>query len=152
MLMRGAIEVSSIYDFNSYYMEYTMTFKSKLIVIIISFVTSVGAEASYLSDRGCAKKKSNLERELEYAHVYGNIHRIRGIERALSKLDIYCTPSAMREEHNMRIKEKEMKILKLENEIFEHKDYYDADKLYKKQRKLKEARRELSELQKLGYN
>ncbi|HBM2987429.1 TPA: DUF1090 family protein, partial [Klebsiella oxytoca] len=98
------------------------------------------------------KKKLYLERELEYAHIYGNTHRIRGIERAMSKLNAYCTPSTTHEEYNMLIKRKKREILKLENEISEYKHYFDADKLYKKQQKLKEAQNELLELQKLAGN
>lgn len=127
-----------------------MNFKSA--IVIINIFICAGSEASYLSERGCAKKKANLARELEYAHVYGNSHRIRGIERALSKIDEYCTPAAMRERYNILIKEKEKEILKLESEIYEHKDYYEADKLYKKNRKLKDAQSELLELKKLVNN
>ncbi|HEO1574334.1 TPA: DUF1090 domain-containing protein [Klebsiella aerogenes] len=129
-----------------------MMFKSKFIIIIMSLVTSSVAEAGYLSERGCATKKTNLERELEYAHIYGNINRIRGIERALSNIDTYCTPSVKGKDYNTLIKKKERDILKLESEISEYKDYYDADKLYKKQRKIKEAQSELSELRKLFEN
>lgn len=58
--------------------------KSLTCFILLSPFVSAAATAS---DKwsGCAQKEYQIQKQLEYAKAYGNIHRIRGLESALTK-------------------------------------------------------------------
>lgn len=37
-------------------------------------------------------KKQNVQRQIDYAKMHGNQYRVQGLERALNKVERYCTP------------------------------------------------------------
>lgn len=67
--------------------------KKSICLGIIFFIFALPAFAGSLSKDGCEQKRLAIERELDYARAYNNVNRVRGLERALARIDIYCQGS-----------------------------------------------------------
>lgn len=83
--------------------------KSLTCFILLSPFVSAAATAS---DKwsGCAQKEYQIQKQLEYAKAYGNIHRIRGLESALTKVQRYCTDGKLTSEWQEKVADKESKV------------------------------------------
>lgn len=93
----------------------------------------------------CEYKRRNLEHQLEYAQAYNNIHRMRGLQRALRNLDEHCTYSRVQEFQKSKIAEKQQKVTKRQYELEQARMSGRREKIADRQAKLAEAEEELAE-------
>lgn len=124
-----------------------------LLSIFALLPAGASAGSSYY---GCQKKLFNLEKQLEYARHYNNINRVRGLERAISRVKTYCSPASASEpglydgysgatylrDYNDRLSLKK-KILKAELELKEAEMKGDPLKIAKRKGKLNLLKEEL---------
>lgn len=92
---------------------------------------------------GCEAKRLNIEQQIDYARTYGNTHRIKGLEKALSEVSANCTDETLRADRESTVRKKEIKVEQRRLELAEAQSDGRTDKILKKQRKLKEAQDEL---------
>lgn len=59
------------------------------LVVILGMVLTLNVSIA-APNQGCQRKLANLEKQMGYAKQYGNINRIRGLERAISNVKTYC--------------------------------------------------------------
>ncbi|SDA10878.1 Protein of unknown function [Pseudomonas sp. NFPP10] len=125
-----------------------------------------------LATPNCAIKEQKIRTQLEYATHYGNIHRIAGLNRALTNVQTYCydgykngytgydytsatkstTPSATPSYAPIRhsqVAEKQRKVEKSKEKLQEAQLKGKPSKIAKQQRKLDEAEFELRQAQSL---
>lgn len=122
-------------------MKYITPLLTSLLVVSSAF----SAQASSNTTIGCAAKRQNIERQMEYARAHGNAHRVEGLGIALSKLDTYCTDAGLRAQRESNVRSKERKVEKARQELVEAQADGRQDKIIKRQLKLEEAQAELME-------
>lgn len=105
-------------------------------------ITTVNAEVL----KGCAAKKNDIEVQLKYAQARGNVHEIKGLEKALKENISKCNDQSLKNERKLKVLEKEKKVSKIEMEL--QKEKGNIDKIAKKQKKLQNAKEELNEAKK----
>lgn len=114
-------------------------------------VATISVQA-YAGHSGCDIKKANIEKQIHYARLHGNIHREAGLQTALKKINTYCTEGSLDQKHQDRIREKQLKIEERQRELIEAQATGKKEKILKKERKLEEARKELAETMYLHSN
>jgi Protein of unknown function (DUF1090). len=83
----------------------TQKFIPALLLIAPLFATATHAAAQ----TGCAAKKQEIERQIDYAKAHGNQHRVNGLETALSEVNRNCTESSLRKDREDKIQGKRAK-------------------------------------------
>lgn len=111
----------------------TSTMK-KLKTAVFPLVLTLGAVFSTSASADCAHKRAAIEYQILQAEKYGNIHRVAGLKRALSKTNAYCADQS----YVSQITSVEKKAVKLES------------KLHDKQGDVREAQATLREAQATG--
>jgi competence protein ComGC len=119
----------------------TQKFIPALLLIAPLFATATHAAAQ----TGCAAKKQEIERQIDYAKAHGNQHRVNGLETALSEVNRNCTESSLRKDREDKIQEKERKVAERTEELKEARETGNQEKIGKKSKKLEEAKAELAE-------
>lgn len=116
--------------------------KSLTCFILLSPFVSAAATAS---DKwsGCAQKEYQIQKQLEYAKAYGNIHRIRGLESALTKVQRYCTDGKLTSEWQEKVADKESKVRERMEELRRAQASGDPEKIRKKRRSYKKPKMSL---------
>ncbi|EML2681547.1 MULTISPECIES: DUF1090 domain-containing protein [Klebsiella] len=115
------------------------------LILVSPFVAGVATASSKWS--GCAEKEYQIQKQLEYAKAYGNIHRVRGLERALTNVQRYCTDGKLTSEWQEKVADKESKVRERMEELRHAQASGDPEKIRKKEKKLQEAKNELMEVQ-----
>ncbi|WP_267285524.1 DUF1090 domain-containing protein [Klebsiella oxytoca] len=75
------------------------------------------------------------------------MHRIRGLESALTKVQRYCTDGKLTSEWQEKVADKESKVRERMEELRHAQASGDPEKIRKKEKKLQEAKNELMEVQ-----
>ena len=99
----------------------------------------------------CQEKEQDIKREISYAEKHNNQSRISGLKKALSEVQANCTDSKLRAEHQKDIAEQKEEIAERRQDLAEAKEKGDADKIDKREKKLKEAQEELHALESRDY-
>jgi len=126
-------------------MKYTLVLLAGMLVIAPTFSTLAMPQTS----AGCEAKRQNIERQLDYARLHNNSNRVAGLERALSKVNAYCTDEGLRSERKHYVLKKERKVEERRDELAEAQASGRADKIVTKQRKLENAQAELNEARRM---
>ncbi|MEX3020791.1 DUF1090 domain-containing protein [Kluyvera sp. STS39-E] len=109
---------------------------------LVLTVTQVHAEGALT---GCAAKKQNIDKQIDYANAHGNHHRVAGLEKARDEVSRNCTDGKLRSERNEKVREKEQKVKERESDLNLARETGSQEKIAKKAKKLKEAQDELAE-------
>lgn len=120
-----------------------MTKKTALALMLIALPAASALAGSGLT--GCAAKKANIERQLDYAKSHGNSYRVAGLEKALAETSAHCTDASLRADRESDVRKKEQKVAERQQELNEAKASGRSDKIAKKQAKLEDAKEELAE-------
>ncbi len=120
-------------------------FNKKIIAALLLASASLAPAVAQAQLTGCAAKKEALAREMDYAKAHGNSYRVAGLERAISKVETYCTDASLRAEREADIRKKERKVADAKQDLAEAQASGRTDKINKRTRKLEEAKDELSE-------
>lgn len=105
---------------------------------------SAGASAQQADTQECEQKRAGVTAEVEEAKAAGQTDRVRGLERALAEIKVSCTEPGQKAKRERRVSQKEKDVTKRQHELDEAKRDGDADKIAKRQAKLKEAQDELA--------
>lgn len=99
------------------------------------------------AQNGCDIKKSKIQEQLSYAKAHGNTHRVQGLERALQKVNTYCTPNSLRDDARDEVSDRTKEVAERKADLQKAIDKGDISKIAKRERKLAEAEAELKEAQ-----
>lgn len=95
--------------------------------------------------KGCAAKKQDIAKQLEFAKAHGNTDQQAGLEKALSEVNENCTDASLK-------KDREKDVLDAKHEVSERKADLDkamksgdAEKINKRKEKLAESHKELQD-------
>lgn len=105
------------------------------------FMPAVSAEAA----SGCASKEAHIQAKIAAAKQQGNDAALAGLETALSEVRRWCRDDSLLGKAEMRVQEKRAEVAEQELELREAQATGKADKIAKRERKLREAREELQE-------
>lgn len=118
------------------------------IVLALSLLSlSVASQAVSL----CQEKEQDILREISYAEKHNNQSRVDGLNTALKELKANCTDSKLRADHQKKIAEQKEEVAERQQDLTEAQQKGDADKVTKREHKLKEAQEELRALEARDY-
>jgi len=122
-----------------------MKFRITLALALFSLST-----ASYATSL-CQEKEQDIQREIGYAEKHNNQHRVDGLKKALSEVKDNCSDSKLRADHQKKIAEQKDEIAERRQDLQEAKEKGDAEKIAKREKKLKEAQDDLKALEARDY-
>ena len=108
---------------------------------LLVLMPAVGAEAASRS----ASKAAHIQAKIAAAKQQGNDAALAGLETALSEVRRWCRDDSLLGKAEMRVQEKRAEVAEQELELREAQATGKADKIAKRERKLREAREELQE-------
>ena len=114
-----------------------MKYRIALALILIS--VSAMSQAS----SPCQEKEQEIAREISYAEKHNNQSRIDGLNKALHEVRTTCSDSKLRAEHQRKIARQKDEVAERRDDLAKAKQKGDADKISKREHKLKEAETEL---------
>ncbi len=121
--------------------------KYRITLALALFSLSTASFANSL----CQEKEQEIQREISFAEKHNNQNRIDGLKKALSEVKANCTDSKLRADHQKKIAEQKDEIAERRQDLQEAKEKGDADKIAKRERKLKEAQDDLKALEARDY-
>ncbi len=121
--------------------------KIRMTLALTLFSLSTATFANSL----CQEKEQDIQREIGYAEKHNNQHRVDGLKKALSEVKANCTDSKLRADHQKKIAEQKDEIAERRQDLQEAKEKGDAEKIAKREKKLKEAQDDLKALEARDY-
>lgn len=118
-------------------------FTAALLTGLMYFLMVSGAGAFGLG--GCEYKRLQVERQIDYARMHNNFHRVAGLQEALREINVNCTENGLLEKKRKRVAEKQRKVTERLQELEQARETGERKKIVKKQKKLNEALVELDE-------
>ena len=118
-------------------------------IALILVLTSLSSSAFAISP--CQEKEQDIQREISYAEKHHNQHRIDGLKKALSEVKAHCSDSQLKADHQKKIAEQKDEITERRHDLQEAKEKGDAEKIAKREKKLKEAQDDLKALEARDY-
>lgn len=94
----------------------------------------------------CEAKREAIGRDIEEAKARGQKQRLRGLEKALAEVRRSCTEAKLAAEHQRRIRDQEREVAKRERDLRDARRNGGADKVARREDKLREAQAELQQL------
>ncbi|KJK09000.1 MULTISPECIES: DUF1090 domain-containing protein [Pseudomonas] len=94
---------------------------------------------------GCAAKRSAIENQLKQARQYNNSNQIAGLERALSKVNTYCTDGDLHKEREQKVLDARHEVNQRTKDLDKAMRKGDAEKINKRKDKLAESKQELQQ-------
>ncbi len=122
-----------------------MKFRMTLALALFSLSTTTFANSL------CLEKEQDIQREIGYAEKHNNQHRVDGLKKALSEVKANCSDSKLRADHQKKIAEQKDEIAERRQDLQEAKEKGDAEKIAKREKKLKEAQDDLKALEARDY-
>ena len=124
--------------------------KKTLLAISASLLL---ANSAFAGTDSCQIKINRIEAKLADAKQHGHPNKVRSLERALSKVQTYCTDDGQRNKAQSKLQDKKEDVLdKLEDldearaDLKEARQKGDQRKILKQERKVKEKLQELDEV------
>lgn len=118
--------------------------KIKSLIFASLFLASF---TTYAASSVCDYKANRIQQQISIAKSYGNFNRVRGLERALSKVRRYCKDGHIFQEQNDKIADKKEDILDIKNDIYKKSLANKKSKVRKLERKLAKKQAELDQLE-----
>jgi len=121
--------------------------KIRIAFALALFSVSAVSQAASL----CQEKEHEILREISYAEKHHNQNRINGLNKALHEVRTNCSDSQLRANHQKKIAKQKEEIAERLQDLHEAKQKGDAEKISKREHKLKEAQLELKALEAREY-
>lgn len=121
----------------------------KIRIVLALMLLSLGT-ASHAATP-CQEKEHAIQREISYAEKHNNQSRIDGLKKALHEVRANCSDTQLLAAHEKKIAEQKEEIAVLRRDLAKAKQKGDAEKISKREHKLKEAQLELKELEARDY-
>lgn len=122
-----------------------MKYRIALALTLLSL--SAASQAASL----CKEKENEILREISYAEKHNNQSRVDGLNKALHEVRTNCSDSKLRADHERKIADQKEKVEERRRDLAEAKQKGDADKISKREHKLKESESELKALEARDY-
>jgi len=119
----------------------------RIVLALSLFSLSAASQAVSL----CQEKEQDILREISYAEKHNNQSRVDGLNKALTEVKANCTDSKLRADHQKKIAEQKEEIAERQQDLTEAQQKGDADKVTKREHKLREAQEELRTLEARDY-
>ncbi|SFQ63295.1 Protein of unknown function [Variovorax sp. OK605] len=120
-----------------------------LVLVAAAALTSNWAAAQPGPSASCAAKRDAIGRDIDAAKAGGQTQRVRGLERALAEVRRNCSDARLAAEHRQRVRSQERKVADRERELRDVRRKGDADKVARREDKLREAQAELQRVKDL---
>ena len=118
----------------------------RAIPLIVTTSIVIAATASAQAETGgCAIKKQELQKQIDYARQFNNYNRVRGLETALKEVELHCTDAAVEAKQKADVDERRAEVAKSQAELDKAKISGDARKIDQKTEKLQKARQKLQD-------
>lgn len=114
-------------------------------------LTLLSVSAMSQASSPCKEKEQEIAREISYAEKHNNQSRIDGLNKALHEVRTTCSDSKLRAEHQRKIARQKDEVAERRDDLATAKQKGDADKISKREHKLKEAETELEALEARDY-
>lgn len=114
-------------------------------------LTLLSVSAMSQASSPCQEKEQEIAREISYAEKHNNQSRIDGLNKALHEVRTTCSDSKLRAEHQRKIARQKGEVAERRDDLATAKQKGDADKISKREHKLKEAETELKALEARDY-
>lgn len=121
--------------------------KTRIALALALFSVSAFSQAASL----CHEKEQEIRREISSAEKHHNQNRVNGLTKALHEVRANCSDSKLRANHQKKIAEQKEEVAERLQDLDEAKRKGDADKISKREHKLKEAQQELKALEAREY-
>ena len=121
--------------------------KNRIALALVLLSLSAVAQAA----SPCQEKEHDIQREISYAEKHNNQSRIEGLKNALHEMRANCSDTQLRAAHQKKIAEQKEEVAERRRDLAEAKQKGDAEKISKREHKLKEAQLELKELEARDY-
>jgi rubrerythrin len=118
---------------------------------IVIALTLVSLSAGAWAVSPCQEKAKDIQREISYAEKHHNQNRINGLKKALDEVNAHCSDRQVLADHQKKIARQKDEVTERRQELNEAKQKGDADKIDKRERKLREAQDELKALESRDY-
>ncbi len=119
----------------------------KRSVWCLSAVLSMMALPAWADNPACQYRAAEIQNQINYARQHGNVHRERGLERALANVQMHCRDADLLRDVQEDIREQEEDIQERLDEIAEKRAEGRQDKVEKLEKKLERDRAKLEQLQ-----
>lgn len=119
----------------------------RIVLALSLFSLSAASQAVSL----CQEKEQDILREISYAEKHNNQSRVHGLNKALTEVKANCTDSKLRADHQKKIAEQKEEVAERQQDLTEAQQKGDADKVTKREHKLREAQEELRTLEARDY-
>lgn len=117
--------------------------KNKLAVLVLMLCFAAPALAN---NPACQRKSAEIQQQIEQAKQAGNHNRIRGLEKALSRVKENCTNATLIADKKKDIADQQEDIDEILQDIQKNQSEGRLDKVRKLERKLQRERDELEVL------
>lgn len=119
--------------------------KAKYLIILSTFFAAMTTThvANAKSLTGCDAKRAQLQQQINYAKQQGNVHQVRGLQRALKANHANCDDESLKNKAQDKIKDKQADIRELNVDLQKARSEGDQKKIREKQQKLRDAKRDL---------
>ncbi|MFI8482707.1 DUF1090 domain-containing protein [Pseudomonas sp. NPDC078700] len=94
---------------------------------------------------GCAAKKQDIQKQIEFAKAHGNSDQQAGLEKALSEVNEHCTDDSLKKDREKDVLDAKHEVSEREADLDKAMKKGDIDKINKRKEKLAESRKELQE-------
>jgi len=126
-----------------------MKFLPLVLATAAALTTSGLAMAQPGPSATCAAKRDAISRDIDAAKADGQTQRVRGLERALAEVRRNCSDARLAADHQQRVRSQERRVAQRERELREARRKGDADKVARREDKLREAQAELQRIKDL---
>lgn len=119
--------------------------------VIPIYIAAIGFLAYSIEGRaagdltGCTAKRAEIQRQIDYARAHNNMHRVAGLQAALTENEIHCTEAGLLRDRQNKVAEKVRKVAERNQEVRDAKETGNAKKIKQKEKKAAQAREELAE-------
>jgi len=114
--------------------------------LALSVVFAGQAQAESNKGNTCQRKEQAIMRQLEFAKQHNNQGKIRGLEKALENVRLWCSNDGLLSKAEDKIEDRQDKVKEREEELAEAlAEGKGKDKITKREKKLEEARSELKQ-------
>lgn len=118
---------------------------------IVTAFALLSISAGAWAQTPCQEKEQDIQREISYAQKHNNQSRITGLKKALSEVKANCSDSQLRADHQKKIADQKEEVAERQEDLKEARQKGDAEKVTKRENKLKEAQDELKALESRDY-
>ncbi|MDV2117922.1 DUF1090 domain-containing protein [Alcaligenes faecalis] len=113
----------------------------------LSVMLGVMALPVWADNPACQYRAAEIQHQIDYARQHGNVHRERGLQRALANLQMHCQDADLLRDVQDDIREQEEDIQDRIEEIAEKRSEGRQDKVQELEKKLERDRAKLGQLQ-----